>query len=162
MSSLYESTSANFKRGVLVGNLLIIKKENEKIIETTSINFNDKGFYDGKYYLKDASNEVVSEYENGYLVKYINRDLKTGKADVTDNADKLSLFRDLYKNENNKDFINNSEYRLYSYDNNYNRNLILNTFFGEQFNYKSIGGDINYKEPNYNFAGISYYNLEKK
>jgi hypothetical protein len=166
--SIYESTSAKFKRGVLVGNLSIINKENEKIIETTSINFNDKGFYDGKYYLKDANDEVVSEYENGFLVKNINRDLKTGKAYVTDNTDKLSLFRDLYKNENNKDFINNSEYRLYSHEDYHFRNLILKRFFSEQFNYKSIGGDISYKkndtygDGDYNFEGISYYNLEKK
>ena len=73
----------------MIGNLTIIKKENEKIIETTNINFNDKGFYDGKFYVKDAISEIISEYENGFLIKNINRDLKTGKADVTDNNDKL-------------------------------------------------------------------------
>ncbi|MGL2964046.1 hypothetical protein ACSVH2_09545 [Flavobacterium sp. RSB2_4_14] len=162
MNSLYKSTSAKFKKGILIGNLTIIEKNNEKIIETNNINFNDKGFYNGKYYTKDTENEVVNEYENGFLIKSIVRDLKTGQASVTDNSNKLITFRDLYNNENNKDFINNSEYRLHSYDNNYFRNLILNTFFGEQFNYKSIGGDLNYKEPNYNFEGISYRELKEK
>ncbi len=162
LSSLSEITSSKFKKGVLVGNLSIITKENEKITETTNINFDDYGFFNGKYYTKDANNEEVDDYENGFLIKSIVRNLKTGKADLRDDAEKGIVFRDLFTKEKNNEITSNSRYSLVNYDNNFFRNKILSTFFGEQFHYKSIGGDINYEEPNYNFKGISYRNLKEK
>ena len=146
----------------MVGNLSIITKENEKITETTNINFDDYGFFNGKYYTKDANNEEVDDYENGFLIKSIVRNLKTGKADLRDDAEIGIVFRDLFTKEKNNEITSNSRYSLVNYDNNFFRNKILSTFFGEQFHYKSIGGDINYEEPNYNFKGISYRNLKEK
>ncbi len=161
LSSLSENMSSKFKKGVLVDNLTIVKKENEKITETTNINFNDSGFFNGKYYTKDANNEEVSEYENGFLIKSIVRDLKSGKA-VVNETGQADIFRQLFEKEKNNEIPSNSYYSLITIESNFYRNKIASTFFGEQFHYKSIGGDINYEEPNYNFKGISYRKLENK
>lgn len=161
LSSFSENISTKFKKGVLVGNLSIIKKDDEKITATININFDDYGFFNGKFYTKDANNEEVDEFENGFLLKSIIRDLKTGKADVSDYNDKAILFRNLFSKEKNNETATDSKYSLVVYDNNDLKNKILSTFFGEQFHYKSIGGDINYEEPNYNFKGISHRILKE-